>query len=86
MKHAEIIDRLGGNGALARRLGRDRTSVSRWRIKGIPAVVWPHILRLANSHHIDLSLDDLCDTSPRFGKHGTSRLKVKRSSRAKELA
>jgi hypothetical protein len=85
MKHAEIIDRLGGNRSVAQRLGRDRTSVSRWRILGIPAVAWPHILKLASTHHIPLSLDDLHDNSPRFGKHGTSRLRVKRT-RAKESA
>lgn len=78
MDHAEIIDRLGGNSAVADRLGRDRTSVSRWRINGIPAVIWPHILRLAQGRHVKLSLDDLANASPKFGKAGTSRLRVVR--------
>lgn len=37
MNDSDLIDRLGGTGPLARRLGVAPASVSEWRAKGIPA-------------------------------------------------
>lgn len=86
MKHDDLITRLGGNAVVGRRLGRDATTVSRWRMNGIPPVAWPAVLRLARMVHIDLTIDELQASSPLYGRTGTSPRRVKRSARLKELA
>ena len=47
MDHAIIIDALGGPDALAAALGRDRSSVYRWRTQGIPPLRWADVARVA---------------------------------------
>lgn len=47
MKHAEIIDRLGGYRLVAEKLRLHPTTVFKWTKDGIPAYQWPDIAAMA---------------------------------------
>lgn len=59
MTHAEIIDALGGTGALASALGRKDTAVSNWKTNGIPWRWRPAIARMAKDRKMNLPPDFL---------------------------
>ena len=46
-RHDRIIDLFGGNTVLAGLIGSHHSTVSRWRINGIPPRLWTRIVRLA---------------------------------------
>ena len=64
MDHAELIERLGGYRALADKLGRHPTTVFKWQSTGIPADLWPAVLRLCH-RRIKLTYRDLEEGSPK---------------------
>jgi len=60
MKHADIIDALGGIALVATELGRHRSRIGAWRTDGIPAVSWPAIVAMARRRgRTDITLDVL---------------------------
>jgi hypothetical protein len=71
--HSKLIDALGGNTKVAAELGRDHTTVSRWRVNGITPRAWPSVARLAAAAGIKITAEQLEATSPPFGRGGTSR-------------
>jgi hypothetical protein len=74
--HAEIIDRLGGQGPVAVMLRRNKSTVSRWATYGIPPHAWPIVLQLARQKRLGLTLEQLAEASPRFGTEGTARNRI----------
>lgn len=68
MRHDRLIDRLGGYRALAERLGRHPSTVFRWQTTGIPAELWPAIVRLAREEGVRVSVQALMRTSPLYGE------------------
>jgi hypothetical protein len=74
--HARLIVALGGNVRVGKALGRDHTTVSRWRVNGIPPLLWPAFARLAGRHGIEIFADQIAVTSPRFGRGGRSQRRV----------
>jgi hypothetical protein len=57
-KPSEIIDRFGGQSALAKMLNKRQSTIRHWYVNGIPAKWQNPILDLARSHSIDLSPED----------------------------
>lgn len=43
-----VLDKLGGNTAVAAEIGVDDTTVSTWRRRGIPPGRWPALVELAS--------------------------------------
>lgn len=76
MTHAKLIDLLGGQASLARRLGRHKSSLCRWARDGIPPPHYPVFLRLCEQAGVTMTLEKLADASPRFGRHGWARTKL----------
>jgi hypothetical protein len=74
--HAQIIARLGGQSRLARLLGRDQSTVSRWATNGIPPHAYSAILTLARRRRVALTYEELAEANPRFGRGGDLRLVV----------
>lgn len=55
-----VLDKLGGNSAIAAELGVDDTTVSTWRRRGIPPGRWPALVKLASQRGIpDVSFESL---------------------------
>lgn len=63
MQHQVIIDELGV-AELAQQFGLARTSVWRWRTRGIPVGYWRRIQRIAKRRGMILSLEHLALGSP----------------------
>jgi hypothetical protein len=57
MTHSELIDRLGGVGALSKALGRSYRSVHNWTRpgRGIPGAYWPRVCEMAGAKGISLA-------------------------------
>jgi len=53
-----VIDKFGGQSALARLLGKRQSTVQHWYVNGIPAKWQAPLLELANEKGIDLKADD----------------------------
>lgn len=62
MTWEEIIDALGGTGAVASSLTQSESTVSGWRSRGIPAPHWASIVSLASDRgNSDVTLEVLAD-------------------------
>jgi hypothetical protein len=61
MLASEILRKLGGQTAVARKLGAGRSAVSNWPRDGIPAKYWPALARLAAAEDVtrDITIDVL---------------------------
>lgn len=59
MTHAEIIDALGGTGAVATALGCKDNAVSNWRERGIPWRKKGEVARLAKEKRVMIPADFL---------------------------
>ena len=57
----EIIDKFGGQSALARLLGKGQSTVQHWYVNGIPAKWQKPILELAQKQEINLQPEDFFD-------------------------
>jgi hypothetical protein len=70
MRHAAIIEALGGYQAVAVKIGRDPSTVFRWQETGIPPALWPEVLRLARRARVspELTLGHLERGSPLLQK------------------
>ncbi len=47
-----VIDKLGGTGMVAEELGLWESTVSGWRVRGIPAARWPQLVRLGSKRGV----------------------------------
>ena len=75
-----LIQQLGGHRELARRIGRDHTSVHRWLDRGIPSAAWRDVARIAAERGLAVTVDDLAAMEP------AERPALKRGPRPKALA
>lgn len=66
MTSDSIIDALGGTGAVAEALGQSDSTVSSWRLRGIPAAHWSSVVSLAAEHNVaDVTLELLAELAAR---------------------
>jgi hypothetical protein len=84
--HADIIERLGGQSYVGRKLGRDQSTICRWAQNGIPPHAYDAVLRLAARRGITLTLRELAASNPRFGRHGTARNTIRLTGRSPAAA
>lgn len=64
LTHRDIIDQLGGYRAVAAAVGLKHAAVCRWFDRGIPALYWPKLERLAKKQGHALTVEDLEASSP----------------------
>ena len=76
MTHADLIKRLGGQAQVARLLGRNKSTLSRWSSNGIPPPAYPAVLKLAKKAGIKLTYKQLAAASPLWGKEGTASRRI----------
>jgi hypothetical protein len=62
-KSSKIIDKFGGQSALAKLLNKRQSTIRHWYVNGIPAKWQRPILDLANQHGIDLHPEDFFEAS-----------------------
>lgn len=62
--HVHLIKRLGGKTVLATALGLERSMMTKWHIRGIPAKYWPVVAALAKEQGIEVCLLELAKTKP----------------------
>lgn len=60
MDASQVIERLGGPAALAKRLGASRTAAYNWRHTGIPAKFWIEVQRIAEQAREDIPISAIC--------------------------
>lgn len=59
-----VIDSLGGTGAVASALSLDPSTVSVWRVRGIPSSRWVGLARLASERDVpEVTLESLAELS-----------------------
>ena len=62
--HRAILVSLGTNAEVGVALEVDKTTVSYWKGRGIPAIYWPALVRLAALRGIALDVEELEAGSP----------------------
>ncbi len=74
MTAAEIIDKFGGQSALAGLLGKTQSTIQHWYNNRIPAKWQKPILDLAEEHVIDLKAGDFLEDIPKATHSGTLKI------------
>jgi hypothetical protein len=74
MNHRTLLRKLGTNAAIGEAVKRDPTTISHWRMRGIPPHAWVQIARFAQRCGIAVTVEQLADRSPAYGKRGYRRI------------
>jgi hypothetical protein len=64
LTHRAMLESLGTNAEVGAALGMHTTTVSYWKKRGIPAVYWPALERLAKLRRLPITVEDLESASP----------------------
>lgn len=64
-----IIERLGGQTFLAKRLGVTRQAINRWRTQGLPKRQWPIVIALGYSMEEVYTIDMLAKSKLKKKSH-----------------
>lgn len=67
MTHDELINALGGTAAVSKLTGRDKSTVSLWRERGISWMCRPIVAHEAGKHKIELP-EGFLEPIPHLGK------------------
>lgn len=62
--HAQVLVDLGGKAAVARALGLDPKVVTKWHVRGIPAIYWHRVADLAANAGLPVTVQSLAQSKP----------------------